>query len=608
MLPDLSQAPYIAVDLETRDPNLKSKGPGGVRGDGYTVGIAVAVPGWKAYLPVRHEGGGNLDKGFVLRWLKQQMSLPCPKIFANALYDVEWLVTDGVKPVGPWYDVLTAAFLLDENQRSYSLESVGQRMLGEGKIEDGLDRYAREKWGKKAEAKPNIWRMPPDVVAPYAEQDADLTLRLFEHQRPLLEQEGLWKLFTMESKLLEMLAAMRQLGVRVDVDKAAAVREGLSVREARETTELLSLAGCTVGVWSSASIAKAFDAHGLAYPTTDLGSPSFTRAWLEQHPHAIAQGIVRVRKLNRLRSNFVENMVMKSHVHGRLFCSFNPRGAVTGRFSSSNPNLQQVPARDEELASLVRGLFLPEEGHDWASLDYSQIEPRITVHYAYRRGFPKADIARDRYRSDRATDYHSMVADMTGIDRRPAKTINLSLSYGMGKRKLAASLGLELEEAEKLFDTYHDALPFMRALSDDVGHVASRRGYITTLMGRRRRFNLWERADRKWDEDWEPPIELELAKSIHEGHPLKRAMTYRAMNALIQGSAADIMKKAMVMMFEAGHIPHLTVHDEVCLSVSRGGEGRRVINEVKEIMEHCVQLEVPLLAKVSVGPSWGDAK
>ena len=188
-------------------------------------------------------------------------------------------------------------------------------------------------------------------------------------------------------------------------------------------------------------------------------------------------------------------MILDKAKNERIYCSFNPMGTVTGRFSSQYPNLQQVPARDPELGPMIRSLFLPEENHDWVACDYAQQEPRVLVHYASLKLMETAMSLQKEYLNNPKTDFHSMVASMANIPRKQAKTINLGLFYGMGNKKLAGELGLELDQAYDLFNKYHSKVPFVKELSKQVSHVASCRGYIKTLLGRKRRFELWEPKD-----------------------------------------------------------------------------------------------------------------
>lgn len=612
--PNLSAASRVAIDLETWDPHLKDRGPGGVRRDGYIVGVSLATESQQWYLPIRHPESDNFDPDVTMEYCMDLMKQSGTKfIGANCLYDMEWLDTEGVNVSRrEWLDVQNAAALIDENRMKYSLDSLGLDYMGVGKSEDEIDKYCLEKWGKRVKAKEQLWRMPAHVVAPYAEQDARLAFDLWLKFEPLMRDQDVWTIFEMEAELTHMLLAMRKLGVRVDLEAAEKLSKEIGLREDDQKVALKSLAGQNVDVWAAQSIASAFDKAGIEYPRTEAGSPSFTKVWLDDHDHPLAAAVVEVRRLNRLRSVFVDRVVRAHNYQGRIYTSFHQLrgeggGAVTGRFSSSNPNLQQIPARDSELAPLVRGLFMPDEGQRWALLDYSQIEPRVLIHYAAELGLRGSSAAVDSYTNNPDTDYHKWVADMTDLERRAAKTINLGLMYGMGRAKLARSLSLSLPESDALSRQYHTAIPFVRELSRKVAAKADERGLITTLLGRKRRFNLWTPELKKGEKfkGW-----YSTREACREGHPDRRPQrgnVHKAMNSLIQGTAADIMKKAMVLLWREGIVPHLTVHDEVDKSVSLGEEGDQEIAKIKTIMEDCVHLNVPLLVKTGSGPSWGKA-
>ena len=278
-------------------------------------------------------------------------------------------------------------------------------------------------------------------------------------------------------------------------------------------------------------------------------------------------------------------------------------GTVTGRFSSQYPNLQQVPARDPELGPMIRSLFIPEEDCEWVCADYSQQEPRVLVHYASLKDMDTAIKVQDEFNKNEDTDFHQMVADMASIPRKQAKTINLGLFYGMGNKKLAAELGLDSDQAYELFNKYHDKVPFVKELSRQVSHVASTRGYIKTLLGRKRRFDMWEPRD-SWGER---AYSLSEAHSQYPKQELKRAYTHTAMNALIQGSSADITKSAMIKIYEAGLLDEidlkLTVHDELDFSVEPLKQ--KCFDESLQIMKTCVDLKVPLKVDVEKGLNWG---
>jgi DNA polymerase I-like protein with 3'-5' exonuclease and polymerase domains len=617
VLPDLAGAKFIGLDVETRDPNLKTRGPGGVRGDGEIVGVSLATDlGHSFYLPIGHPRGNqsNLDRSLVVSYLREQLSRSEQvKLGAHVLYDLEWLHCDlGVSVVGPLYDVLVAEPLIDETQRSYNLDSVSKKYLNSGKEYDHLERVVLEFFGEKAAKNPRayIWQLPPEHAGKYAEADALLPLKIFEEQRKVLEREKLWDVFTLESKLIPMLLAMRLRGVKVDVHKAERIMADLQVRQDKAQRELQEFAGRPVNVWANEDISKVFDAKGAWYPRTPAGNPSFTAEWLEKDNSAVSQRIFNIRKLDRIRSTFIGSVVIKHSVEGRVHCQFHQLksdegGTVTGRFSSSNPNLQQVPKRDPDLAPLVRGCFIPEEDCFWACDDFSQIEPRLQVHYAFLRGSPGADRARERYISDPNTDFHQMTADITGLERRPAKTVHLALTYGQGLPALAEKLGVSLEEARGIKNRYNTYAGFIAHITDEVTRMASSRGYIRTLLGRKCTFNEWEPANSRG----RPLRSKEEAQ--REYGAVRRAHCRKSFNKLIQGSAADVMKKAMVDIWESGvcseiGAPHLTVHDELDWSIPR--DRPDIGEELARMMERCVDLEVPLKVDHEVGEDWGTVR
>jgi len=599
ILPDLSSASRIAVDLETKDPNLRVSGPGWATGDGHVTGIAIATDGWSGYLPIRHEGGGNLDAGFVFRWLNKSLSTNCDKIFHNALYDVGWLRREGITLNGKIQDTVIAAPLIDENRRQYSLNSLGLDYCKEIKDETLLTEAAKS-YG--VDPKAEMYKLPAKFVGEYAEQDAVLTLKLWDKLKKLLETQKLEPIYELESSLIPLLVEMRWRGVRVDVSKAEETVAKLKQQEKDCIKQIKYKYGVDVDVWASASVAKAFDKAGLTYPRTQkTNAPSFTGKWLEGLDHGLPKLVVEARKLQKIRSAFIENMILEHSHNGRIHGQMHPLrgdsgGTVSGRFSYSTPNLQQVPARDPILGPLVRGLFLPEEDHVWGAYDYSQQEPRLTVHYASKMNLPGSDEAVSAYRHDDA-DFHQIVADMAGIARKDAKVINLSLSYGMGKNKLIQALGINELEAEALFNNYHSKVPFIKELTLSCSRRAENVGEITTLLGRKCRFDMYEARNEKTQP-------LPMDKAIEEyGQNIRRAFTYRAFNRLIQGSAADMTKQAMLDLWKEGIVPHIQVHDELDISVKNKEESRKIV----EIMETCVDLNVPSKVDAEIGDTWGTA-
>ena len=600
IFPKFSDNERIAIDLETYDPHLLTSGPGWATNRGHMVGVGVATKDWKGYFPIRHEGGGNLDEAVVLRWLQNTLSSTKREvIFHNALYDVGWLRREGVDVKGKILDTMFAAPIVDENRYSYSLDALGQTYCGEKKDESLLQDAALA-WGVNPKAE--MYKLHSKYVGPYGEQDAALTLKLYEKLRMELREQNLEPIYEIECKLIPLLLEMRWRGVRVDEQKAEDVSKNLSLQEQKLQIEIKRKYGEDVNLWANASLQKIFDKNNLPYPRTEKGMPSFQRQWLESHEHELPQMIVRARKLNKARTTFIDKMISEHAVNGRIHAEAHPLrsdagGTVSGRFSYSNPNLQQVPARDPELGTMIRSLFIPEEKCQWGLFDYSQQEPRLTVHYANKMGLIGAKDAVEEY-TDKNADFHQIVADMANIPRKQAKNINLGLSYGMGKQKLIKELGLGDTEAQALLTRYHEKVPFIRGLQDQCARVALDRGYIKTLAGRRCHFDLWEH---KYDDSM--PLPLEEARDKY-GDVLKRSYTYKALNRLIQGSAADMTKLAMLGLWEEGIVPHVQVHDEVDISIEDDEQAAKV----SRIMENCVELAVPLVVDTELGASWGETE
>jgi DNA polymerase I-like protein with 3'-5' exonuclease and polymerase domains len=601
--PNLSTAKEIAIDLETCDPNLESFGPGWPRNDGFIVGYAVAVDGWAGYFPIAHAGGGNLDRRIVDNWIRGVLKTPADKIMHNAAYDLGWLRASGFEVNGRILDTMLAAPLLDENRFSFSLNALGFDYLQEAKSEANLKQAAAD-FG--VHPKKELWKLPAMYVGEYAEQDAALTLKLWQCFKPLLKKDEVESIFNLETEVFPVLLDMTQKGIRFDRRKAEQLIDQLVKREQELMKELKRLSGVQVDIWAAASIAVAFDKLGVSYGKTENGMPSFTKGFLDSCPHPIAKMIVEARETNKTHGTFLRPYLEFSAKTGRIHPHVNQMrsddgGTVTGRLSMANPNLQQVPARHEIIGPMVRSLFLPEEGDLWAANDFSSQEPRLLVHYATLLDLPGAETMANAYRQNPNTDFHQMVADMAKIDRKSAKTIGLGLMYGMGKNKLAVQLDLPLTEASDLIDNFHQNVPFLKgtvnAVMKRIEHPASA-GSIRTLLGRKCRFPLWEPSE--WGVNKALPREQAI---IEYGQRIKRAGTYKGLNRLIQGSAADQTKAAMVALHKAGFRVLLQVHDEVAISVQNKAQAE----EAAQIMTRAVKMEVPSRTDIEVGPSWGQA-
>ncbi len=599
--PDLKEHKYIAIDLETRDPNLKSKGSGSLINEGEIIGVAVAVEGWSGYFPIAHREG-NLPKQKVLDWLQEVCNLPSTKLFHNAMYDMCWLKAYNIKVNGHIIDTMVMAALVDENRYSYSLNSLCYDYLGEVKDETALT-SAAEDWG--IDPKSEMYKLPAMYVGNYAEKDAELTLKLFKHLSLEIRKDNLTEVFDLETRLFPCLIDMKVKGVRVDVERAHLLKTKLSEEEKELLLKVKKETGIDVQIMAARSVAKVFDKLGLTYPRTlKSKDPSFTKNFLQVHKHPMVQCIAKAREINKAHTTFIDTII-KYQYKGRIHADINPvrgvrGGTVTGRFSYSNPNLQQVPARNKDLGPMIRSLFLPERNHTWGCFDYSQQEPRLVVHYAAAspklREDDEVKSIVERFKNNNV-DFHQTVADMAGIERIQAKTINLGLFYGMGKNKLQAELGVSKLQAEDLFRTYHAKVPFVKMLMDAVMKRAQDSGKIRTLMGRLCRFPLWE------------PNQFGIHKALphdqallEHGPGIRRAYTYKALNRLIQGSAADMTKKAMIDLHKEGIIPHVQVHDELDISVKDDKEAKQIV----QIMETSVELEVPNKVDYEAGENWGN--
>jgi DNA polymerase I-like protein with 3'-5' exonuclease and polymerase domains len=601
--PDLKGHKYIAIDLETKDPNLKTRGSGAIQGMGEIVGFAIAVDGWSGYYPIAHEGGGNMDRQKVLKWIKEVLETPATKIFHNAMYDVCWLKAYGFKINGMIVDTMVMASLIDENRFSFTLNSISFEFLREVKDEKAL-KEAAQSFG--LDAKAEMYKLPAMYVGNYAEKDAELTLELFKTLSREIKKQNLENIYQLETELFPCLIEMKFKGVRVDVEKAHKLKQQLNTEEKQLLLEVKKHTGEEVEIWAARSIAKVFDKLALSYELTSKSKlPSFTKNFLSEHPHPTIKLIAKAREINKAHTTFIDT-ILKHQYKGRIHADINPirsdqGGTVTGRFSYSNPNLQQIPARNKDLGPMIRSLFIPEVNHKWGCFDYSQQEPRLVVHYAAATEpicFDDSVINIVKKFKNDSVDFHQTVADMADISRTQAKTINLGLFYGMGKNKLQAELGLSKVDADNLFNKYHENVPFVKDLMNRTSNHAQASGSIGTLLGRKCRFDKWEPNTF----GMHTPMSYEEAERTYGRGRIKRAFTYKALNKLIQGSAADMTKKAMLDLYKEGIIPHIQIHDELDISIESEEQAKKII----EIMENAVTLAVPNKVDFESGDTWGD--
>jgi len=617
-LPDLSAAKAIGIDVESRDPYLNEEGPGFIRGDARVVGISLAVEdGPKMYLPFGHLDGGNMDKDKVVDYVKVQLSRPHQtKAGANLMYELEALDSLGIPIVGPLWDIQNAEPLLDEEKADgYSLEVLSRDYLGQGKTERLL-REAADASG--IDPKSEMWKLHSKYVGPYAEDDALNPILIMKQQHARLEKEKLLEVMKLESDLQPCLWKMRKRGVRIDLDAAEALSRDIQEQENQLIRMMKNQLGFFVDPWSPVSLRKVFEALGLehAINKTAKGNDSFTNEYLLQLGEQYQElgPVLEFRQMNKMRRDFIEGLILAKNVNGRLHPNWHQlrtddedkqNGTKTGRIASSKVNLTQIPTRSPKWGKPIRRLFVADYGGRWCKLDYSQQEPRWSLHYAFIKNYPGAAEARRKYLENPDIDYHEMVQfmirDMVGMDigRGKAKGINLGSAYGMGKWKLAQQLGVDVEEATKLLKAYHQGVPYVKKLADYCMELAQANGFIRTYSGRKRRFNSWEPA--RWeDRDGYPMKDYEAA--VDRWGNVTRALIHKAMNAKIQGSAADQIKMAIVEMDRQGILPHIQVYDEINTTIYDD----ETAFQMQKILETICPLEIPFSAKPDVGTSWGD--
>ena len=600
--PSMKGRQVVAIDLETCDTELIKMGPGWARKIGKVIGIAISSGDFTAYYPIAHDGGGNMDKDVVLKYIKSVCEdESIQKVFHNAQYDIGWLSVLNIEVKGYIHDTMIASALLNENRYSYTLNSMVHEYLGEYKDEKVLKAKAEE---LGIDPKSEMYKLPAEFVGEYAEADAFLTFRLHEKMMLEIKNDALETVYDMECRLIRVIFNMTKRGVRVNMERAFALKRKLLVKEKNYLKRIKDITGSDVQVWAARSVAKAFDDINLEYPRTTLGAPSFTQTFLETHSHELPRMITKARVLNKLQGTFIDGI--KRHIHNdRLHAHINQirgdsGGTVTGRFSMYAPNLQQMPIRSE-FGSELRKIFIPEQGEYWLSADYSQQEPRILTHFAILNKNKGAEDVQEAF--IKGLDFHRQTADMAGIPRRLAKTIGLGVMYGMGYKKLAVDLDISPVEAKEMLKEFRTKVPFMQGMLEDVMNRANKVGTIRTYLGRKCRFDLYEPS-------WYDPgvfhkaLPLKQAQAEYGGQ-VKRAGTYKALNRLIQGTAADQTKKAMVDVYEnLGIIPLIQVHDELNCSVKSDKQAK----DIKDIMENSMKLEVPSKVDFKTKDNWGDAK
>lgn len=626
--PRLRGSKIIGLDTETRDEDLELLGPGCRRPNSYIVGISIGrEDGGRWYFPIRHEGGGNLDSNLVLRWARDELNnFEGEVVGGNILYDMDFLANEGIelKKAKAIHDICVAEPLIDEWAFSYSVDAISNKYLGYGKEEDLL-KLVREAYGWKDQKtlKRNLWRLPAGYVGAYAEGDADRPMLVLPHQMKIMKEEGLEDVYSVERRLLPILLGMRRRGVRIDPAYAETLYTNLKEKLAEQVAIMRRHSSSKAELNMPDSFADALTERGLSFPRTPkTDKPQIRKPWLEAHQNdPLVAAILNGRQLDTIIGTFIEGHVFTHSINGRIHAEFNQlknedgRGTIA-RFSSSNPNLQNVPSRHKILAPMVRRVFIPEDTEVWQRDDYSQIEYRLLVNFAVGRG---AEEARNNYRNNPGMDYHKFVAEMLNVDpedkikRGRVKNTNFAKGYGAQAPKLAETFGCSLEEAQVFIREYEEKLPFSVETFEAAERWAKRRGYIVTLLNRRQRFPLWEPLGQKGKNRL--PAYLHERALKEYGSRIQRAATYTALNRKMQASSADMMKKSMVDAYEAGLFasdalgwPLLTVHDELDSSVPTTPKGDAAGKALTKIMEDVFPLKIPVLVDSKRGPDWGYCK
>jgi len=603
--PDVTGIKQVAVDLETYDPDIKTLGGGWATNKGFVVGVAISFEGFDGYFPVRHERGGNFSESEVKKWLTKLFKQDPIVICHNAVYDLGWLRRWGVEcDVTKVYDTLIAAPLVDENRFSYSLDSLSKDYLRERKQGSILEDFGKEHGFKAIE---NMHLVPVEYVGVYAQQDTRLTYKLWEVLRVEIQKQGLTDVFNLETDLLRLLLEMRWKGVCVDLDKAEKTKKFFKNEEDKIYKNIKKETGISMDasdIYTAASLQKVFDKLGEKYELTEKNKQAkISNLSMKESDNPLIQSISVAREYNKAHTTFIDS-ILKHQVKGRIHAEINQLkgeygGTVSGRLSMNNPNLQQVPSRNEIIGPKIRSLFLPENKEKWVSLDYSQQEPRLLVHYAKKHDLEGAETLIKFFHD--GEDFHQVTANMAQISRKEAKTIGLGLMYGMGIAKLADSLDISQDQAKSLKKKYNDNVSFLNNIIVRATRYTEQNGYINTLLGRKCRFDLWENKDFH-DKRM---MSYENAKKTWAWNEMKRAGTYRALNRLIQGSAADQTKKAMVDLWNNhGIVPMIQIHDELNISVADETQ----VKEIKDTMESAVELHVPVKCEAKIGINWGEIK
>lgn len=624
-LPSWGDAKRVCLDVECRDDHLYELGPG-VRRGGYVCGIAFAIEDGPAhYLPIRHEGGGNLPIEAVWSYLREQaLEFSGEVIFNSAPYDLDYLWENKVEFKKALFhrDVQVGEPLLDELQKKYGLDAVCARRGLPGKDETELRAHAKA-WG--VDPKTGLWRLHAGAVGRYAEQDVRAPLALLRVQEKEIEEQNLRETYDLESAVTPALVRMTRRGIRIDLDEMDRVEAWAKGRLNEYLDRIFQLTGVRIGSISKAEeVARALKQHGVEVPTKVHGGTgkqmySVQKLWLQQQTDEVSKAIISGREFAKLLGTYVGGF-RKHLVKDRLHPTFkqlvgasdededngdedgDSSGARFGRCAAKHPNVQAQMKRSKEIQKRWRKVIVPDEGKRWFKADLGQQEPRITVHFAELCNLPGSRQAGNAFRDDPCFDPYQLMVELcktpTDTDlkqlRDDLKEVYLGRCYGMGGGKLAKKLKLPTvwktmernghtyeaagPEAQEKIDRFDRGVPYVKALARMCTKSAKGKKYIIALGNRRVRFELDENGE------------------IRDEH--------KALNKLIQGSGAHQTKKALVELDAEGFPLQLTVHDEFGYSGESEDEARRMA----QITCDAVVIRVPFRCDIEAGPNYGELK
>ena len=578
----------LAVDTETTGINPMRAS---------LVGISLSeAPGRGYYLPVGHDQRLPVGRQLPLDVVRGKLGPiladeAIAKVCHNAQYDMIALIRHGMALKGLQFDTMIASWILEPTGRGIGLKSqVWQRL--------GIEMTSIEDIIGKGSKQGRMDQVSIDKVAPYACADADMTLRLADVLERELKERNQWNLFTeIEMPLVPVLVDMQLHGMVVDTAYLASMSQEMSQRLAELEARIYELAGHPFNISSTRQLATVlFDELGLPKVRRTATGYSTDVSVLEElkDKHPIIEVILEYRQLEKLKSTYVDALPsLVDPSSGRVHTSFNQTSTTTGRLSSSDPNLQNIPVRTE-LGRRIRGAFVAPEGFWLLGCDYSQVELRLLAHLSQDPELLGAFYRdEDVHASTAAAIYGIPLAEVTPQQRALAKTINFGLMYGMGDYGLSSRTDLTVSEARMFIEAYFKRFSRVKEYLENTVRQAREKGYVETILGRRRYF----------------PELLSSAANV----ALRRAAERAAVNMPVQGSAADIMKLAMIRLdrqlrerqFRARMV--LQVHDELVLEVPED-ELAEVKALVVDVMENAYKLSVPLKVQASVGKTWMEMK